>query len=93
MVIYLEHAKHGRKVAISELEAVQDEKNGWKRVQVGALLTPAVMPPSVLPVPADEQALATIVDNGLERLYEKTFGKRPDKRKSPATLRRELEAA
>lgn len=31
MHIYLEHPRHGQKVAISEQEAVYDEKNGWKR--------------------------------------------------------------
>jgi hypothetical protein len=31
MVIYLSHPVHGRKVATMELEAVEDEKNGWTR--------------------------------------------------------------
>jgi hypothetical protein len=31
MVIYLSHPDHGRKVAISEVEAVEDENNGWSR--------------------------------------------------------------
>lgn len=31
MIIYLKHDKHGTKVAISDLEAKQDEKNGWTR--------------------------------------------------------------
>lgn len=31
MNIYLSHEKHGTKVAISEMEALQDEKNGWVR--------------------------------------------------------------
>ena len=40
MVIYLQHPVHGSKVAIAEAEAVYDEKNGWVRCEVGALLTP-----------------------------------------------------
>jgi hypothetical protein len=31
MVIYLQHPKHGNKVAVSELEADRDELNGWQR--------------------------------------------------------------
>ena len=31
MVIYLSHPVHGTKVAISEVEAVEDENNGWSR--------------------------------------------------------------
>ena len=30
-VIYLRHPRHGSKVAVSELEAKQDEGNGWER--------------------------------------------------------------
>ena len=31
MHIYLKHERHGSKVAISDLEATDDEKNGWVR--------------------------------------------------------------
>lgn len=31
MVIYLTHPVHGTKVAISDVEAETDEKNGWSR--------------------------------------------------------------
>lgn len=41
MHIYLEHPRHGQKVAISELEATYDERNGWRR------FTPAPSPPLV----------------------------------------------
>ena len=30
-VIYMSHEAHGAKVATMELEAVEDEKNGWTR--------------------------------------------------------------
>lgn len=33
-VIYLKHSVHGAKVATSELEAQQDERNGWRRFSV-----------------------------------------------------------
>lgn len=29
-VIYLKHPEHGTKVAISDLEAIADMRNGWK---------------------------------------------------------------
>ena len=41
MVIYMRHPIHGNKVAIAEAEAEADELNGWKRYDVGALLTPS----------------------------------------------------
>ena len=31
-VIYLEHPRHGVKVATLDLEAQQDEENGWSRI-------------------------------------------------------------
>ena len=31
MVIYLRHSVHGTKVAISDLEAEYDEREGWER--------------------------------------------------------------
>lgn len=34
-VIYLKHPVHGRKVAIAEQEAEQDESNGWVRYTLG----------------------------------------------------------
>lgn len=30
-VIYLKHPQHGAKVAISDMEAMFDEQNGWER--------------------------------------------------------------
>jgi hypothetical protein len=36
MVIYLRHPKHGTKVAISDMEAKADERNGWERFVLGA---------------------------------------------------------
>lgn len=35
MVIYLQHATHGTKVAVSEDEAKADEALGWKRFAYG----------------------------------------------------------
>lgn len=34
-IIYLRHPVHGDKVAIAELEAEQDEQNGWTRYTLG----------------------------------------------------------
>ena len=41
MVIYMRHPVHGSKVATMEAEAEADERNGWERYDVGALLTPS----------------------------------------------------
>ena len=35
-VIYLRHPRHGDKVAISDAEAVADERNGWVRYNPSA---------------------------------------------------------
>jgi hypothetical protein len=35
-IIYLKHAKHGAKVAISVLEADLDKRNGWVEFDVNA---------------------------------------------------------
>lgn len=61
--IYLEHPRHGTKVAISEVEAAADEKQGWKRYEPGvvvpspnplAVVTPPVQP-AAAPAPAGPQ--------------------------------------
>ena len=36
MHIYLKHPKHGNKVAISDLEADEDVRNGWTRYTLDA---------------------------------------------------------
>jgi len=43
-VIYMSHPIHGAKVATMELEAVEDEKNGWVRY---TLDTPVEVAPVV----------------------------------------------
>lgn len=34
MHIYLKHPQHGSKIAISDLEATEDEKSGWVRYTI-----------------------------------------------------------
>lgn len=42
-VIYLEHPRHGVKIATLDLEAQQDEENGWSRIAPpGSVEAPAV---------------------------------------------------
>lgn len=92
-VIYLDHPKHGSKVACAEAEAVADEKNGWVRRKVAALLQPAPVAPDEIPTignalirtepDADELA-------ALRVRYEAKFGSKPHHKKSAATLRAEL---
>ena len=89
MVIYLKHAIHGRKVAVSEAEAAYDEKNGWERYEVGALMQPA-------PAPVNAMLSAEPVSDDIAALREKyaaKFGQKPHHKKTAETLRRELEAA
>lgn len=39
-IIYLQHPKHGTKVATMEAEAQQDEQNGWARYEPEELELP-----------------------------------------------------
>lgn len=85
-VIYLDHPKHGSKVACSEIEAVADEKNGWARRQVAALLQSSQAPVNALiRTEPDADELAS-----LRLRYEAKFGTKPHHKKSAATLRAEL---
>lgn len=84
MVIYLRHPRHGTKVAVSNEEAVADEKNGWTRYQAGALLTPEE--------PAPENKAEFSEDEDLRARYVIKFGAPPHHRKTLDTIRRELEA-
>lgn len=47
-IIYLSHSEHGAKVAMDEMEAKNDEANGWTR------FIPEISVPSVEPVKAFE---------------------------------------
>lgn len=83
MVIYLKHSIFGTKVASSEDEAKADEKKGWERYELAALLKPSV---NAL-VKTEEP-----IEN-LRKVWEEKFGKRPHHKKSAESLRKELEAA
>jgi len=87
-VIYLDHPKHGSKVACAETEAAADEKNGWVRRQVAALLQSApetinqVLPRNALSVDAEMESL--------RQQWQAKHGAKPHHKKSAATLRAEL---
>jgi len=58
MHIYLKHFLHGSKVAISDMEAEADEKNGWTRYNLET------------PVPAsDTEIEVTMNALGIKRKY------------------------
>lgn len=44
MVIYLRHPKHGTKVAVSEVEATDDKRNGWEEYKPTAKIEPEKKP-------------------------------------------------
>lgn len=83
MVIYLKHERHGTKVACSEVEAADDEKNGWVRFT----LDPAV----IVAKEVDHDRLIASGANLYEQ-YMTRFGKKPHHKKSEATIKRELDA-
>jgi hypothetical protein len=92
--IYLEHPRHGQKVACTESEAKYDEEHGWKRLNVAALLRKAPVEAEVAePVNAlvktapDEDELVM-----LRVRSQQKFGTKPHHKKSAATLRAELES-
>lgn len=82
-VIYMEHPRHGRKVAIAEEEAVFDEKNGWIRYS----LTADVRNKPVV----DDFSMTTELDE-VRKSYAAKFGKPPHHKKSLASLKAELGA-
>lgn len=81
MIIYMRHERHGNKIAMCELEAQQDEENGWTRYDAGALMTPEEPAPVV-------EYVETIED--LRERWEQKFGKKPHHKKTAETLRKEL---
>ena len=84
MVIYLKHPVHGTKIAISEEEALYDEKFGWTRYDAGTLMTPDETAP-------DQLYVEDI--NELRKLWQDKHGAAPHHRKSADTLRKELETS
>ena len=81
-IIYLRNPQGGSKVAIAEEEAVEDEKNGWMRYNVGTLLTPD----SAAPMNEYQEDIQELRD-----LWQARFGKKPHHKKTAETLRMELE--
>ena len=74
MIIPMKHPLHGTKIAIAEEEAVADEKNGWVRYELAALLIPAqYKEPAQQPVEKPQfDELST-----LREKYREKFGKPP----------------
>jgi len=60
MVIYLTHPIHGAKVAIMDLEAEMDEKNGWVRYNPDTPSEPEAAPVNVLEVKRRRKTTAEV---------------------------------
>jgi hypothetical protein len=67
MHIYLKHPVHGAKVATLEVEAVQDEKNGWVRYNLDTpLLIEEAAPVNCLEVKRQRmQAPKKVLEQGV----------------------------
>jgi len=94
MIIYMKHPQHGTKVAIAEDEAIEDEKNGWVRYEVAAILKPI---PNFQPENNEflESSPVTEVINEddisiLRDKWKEKYGKLPHHRKGIETLKAEL---
>lgn len=85
MIIRMRHPIHGTKVAIAEEEAAADEKNGWERFEIAALLKPSSDAP---PLPTEVFVPDEIED--LRTQWEAKHGKKPHHKKSIQTLKAEL---
>lgn len=83
-VIYMEHPKHGRKVAIAEEEAKLDEVNGWVRYTLTANV-------SKHHATVEDFDMTTERDE-LRQQYIARFGKSPHHKKTIETLKSELAA-
>jgi hypothetical protein len=64
MVIYLKHPKHGTKVAICDMEAVADEKNGWTRYTLATLSEEAAPVVNELEVKRRRSRPTEVVEQG-----------------------------
>jgi hypothetical protein len=60
MIIYLEHPKHGAKVATMDLEAEMDEKNGWTRYNPDTPSETEAAPVNVLEVKRRRKTTAEV---------------------------------
>lgn len=99
-VIYMDHPKHGTKVACMEDEAKADEAQGWVRRSVAALLRPAATV-AANDVQKAGNALHKLNNDGsldpvaelldLRTRWAAKFGTKPHHKKTAATLRAELE--
>lgn len=83
MVIYLRHPVHGMKVAVSDQEALMDEKNGWTRFDVKSLV---VEQPGVVRLVTNPER------EELVSQYVEKFGRKPHWKLSTENIRKELNA-
>ncbi len=87
MQIYLEHPRHGKKIAIDFKEAEADKKMGWKEVAADQYFNRVKKPEPAKPVEAK-------VDQERDELaakYAEKFGKAPHHRMSNDSIRQKLE--
>lgn len=82
MLIFLTHPVHGAKHALSESEALADEKNGWVRTTQEVIVGLAV---DAAPITLSEDLTE------LHNAYEAKFGKRPHHRMIKSTIEAALE--
>ena len=75
--IYLRHDVHGTKVAISEPEAVADQKNGWRRFAVADVQATPVqveVPVRNALLNFTPKTLNDLDDNELREMYQQKTG-------------------
>lgn len=90
-VIYMKHARHGTKVAVSDEEAKADEKNGWERFTRESNVVNPEASDAAKPVPAPNEP--TIVSREeLAAEYERVLGKRPHRLLGVQRMADEIEA-
>lgn len=92
MVIYLKHQKHGTKVAMSEMEALLDEKHGWERFDINNF---KIKPEPKAEVNADETEKPKTdktesVRESVTEEYVKKFGRKPHWKMTVEQIQEEL---
>lgn len=98
MQIYLEHPRHGKKIAIDFKEAEADKKMGWKEVTSDQYFNRVKKSESIkipdLMKAANEILNGTSVNTERDALaakYAEKFGKAPHHRMSSDSIRQKLE--
>lgn len=89
-MIEMNHPIHGTKHAYLEAEAVQDEKNGWKRVNPSVTTVAITTDAQTFTADRDPIYVPLASRDELAAEYEAKFGKKPHHKMKAETIAEKL---